>query len=88
MKINISVDDELVTKIDDYADRHYMTRSGVFTQGVTSLIMADELTMAMKNLNVIMQRIADNDNKLDNDTQKKLNELSAFVKVMSGTNIS
>ena len=28
MKINISIDDDLLKNIDDYADSHYMSRSG------------------------------------------------------------
>ena len=31
MKVQISIDDELVKRVDNYADKNYLTRSGLIS---------------------------------------------------------
>ena len=47
-KITISLDDELVKRVDKYADENYMSRSGLIS---LSLTLSDEaeVTKAIKN---------------------------------------
>lgn len=56
MKIQISVSDELLARVDDFAKRTYMTRSAVFQQGALSYVSANE-TLAMLP---VIQNILDN----------------------------
>ena len=37
MKVNISLDDELMKRLDDYADRNYMSRSGLISLACTQI---------------------------------------------------
>ena len=83
MKINISLDDELVNRIDEYADYNYMSRSGLISLACTQYLNANEMTKAIKDMSVCIRKIADN-NKLDDDTINKLNELDILCKMLSG----
>lgn len=56
MKIQISVSDELLARVDDFAKRTYMSRSAVFQQGALSYVSANE-TLAMLP---VIQNILDN----------------------------
>lgn len=70
-KIQISLDDELLKRVDTYADDNYMSRSGLITLAATQFLNMNEVTKAIVSLNAAMQRIADT-GKVDDETMKEL----------------
>ena len=38
MKVNVTLDDELMQRVDNYADRNYMSRSGLISIAVTQYL--------------------------------------------------
>lgn len=52
-KINVSIDEELLQKIDDYADSHYMSRSAFFTYASSQILLSDKNTL--KSLNSVIR---------------------------------
>lgn len=75
MKINISINDELLERIDKYADANYMSRSGCISLGMASYLNSNEAIVLMRNLGLAMQKIADT-GVVDDDTMKEMEELS------------
>lgn len=59
IKVQITVDEELLNKIDDYADDNYTTRSSVFVQGAAQIVNQAALIAAVKNMSLAMRKIAD-----------------------------
>jgi len=82
MKIMISMDEDLIKKVDEYADRNYTTRSGVITLGVNNILFQDECNHALNKLALAMERIADNDNKIDSQSKKDLDDLKALARLL------
>lgn len=82
-KINISIDDELLERLDNVADRNYLTRSGLITTACVQYINQSELLLTIKDLSVCMRKIADN-GSVDQETLDRLNELQNFYKVATG----
>ena len=78
MKIMISVDDELLKKVDDYADQNYMSRSAVFQQGANQILRTDEMSRAIVNLSIAMQRVADT-GEMDEKTRKEVEDMKALA---------
>ena len=57
-KIQISVEEDLLKRVDDYADEHYTSRSGVFALGADQLISADEMKKVIKRVTQAMETMA------------------------------
>ena len=49
-KVQITMPDELLAKLDDYADRNYTTRSGAITMMVNNYLVSRELTVQMQQV--------------------------------------
>jgi metal-responsive CopG/Arc/MetJ family transcriptional regulator len=82
-KLNISVDDELLRRVDDYADEHYMNRSAVFSLAATQLLNSERAVKAVFDIALSMRKIADSGCISDEDKQK-LSEFETFAKVLTG----
>lgn len=78
-KINISIDDTLLEKIDRLADENYTSRSGFIALGMTDFVNSREVVSAIKSMSVSMAKIA-SQGFVDDDTLK---EMESF-KVLCG----
>lgn len=77
MRVSISMDDELVKRIDEVADVMYTSRSGFVAMACTQLLNAQEMLLAVKDMAVTMRKIADK-GEIDADTQA---ELDSYLKL-------
>jgi predicted transcriptional regulator len=82
MKVTITMDDELMQRIDDYADRNYMSRSGFLSLSATQYLNTHEMIVAIKDLSICMRKIADT-GVVDHDTMEQLEDFERFAKYMS-----
>lgn len=84
MKVTITLDDELMHKIDKYADENYTSRSGYIAAATSNYIMQHEIVKALKGLSVAMNKIADT-GKLDEETKTELEDFERIANLMYGT---
>lgn len=84
MKINVSMDDELVTRIDSYADLTYTTRSGLITTAVTQYLNSKEMIIAINDMGHAMKKIADK-GEIDEETRKELDDFVRLASMLSVT---
>lgn len=82
MKLQISLDDDLVKKIDSYAKLHYMSRSGLISLTMTQFLSSEDLKSALFSLSSAMNRIADM-GSIDEESRRQLRDLETFCKVVS-----
>lgn len=83
-KVQITLDDELMKRIDTYADENYMSRSGLLSLAATQFLNAADVTRAVKDLSLAMQKIADT-GKIDHETVEQLEDLERLAKFLTGT---
>lgn len=83
MRIQISIDDELAVRIDEYAAKNYLTRSGLISLACTQFLQSNEAVLALSQLAVSMQKIADTGN-IDEETQQELADIQRTVSVLIG----
>lgn len=81
MKVQISVDDELMKRVDAFADDNYMSRSTLFTIAVTQYINAQDVTRAIKEMAVAMKKIADT-GKVDHETMEELEDFQRLANML------
>lgn len=83
MKLGITLDDSLVSRIDSYADENYMSRSGLISLAVTQFLNAAEVTRAVRDLSFSVRKIADT-GQLDDETQRELEDFERLSKLLTG----
>ena len=73
MKINVSLDDKLIERIDNYCENYYMSRSSFVSLACTQFLNQSEVVFAIKDLSLAMQKIA-KDKKIDDETFERLED--------------
>ena len=84
-KINISIDDALLAKIDRLADESYTSRSGFISMGMSQFVQSKEVISAIQSMSVSMARIASS-NEIDAETKKELAEFKMLCDFLGRTN--
>lgn len=82
MKVNISLDDQLMKRVDEYADQNYMSRSSLISLATTNFLNAADVTTAIKDMAFAMRKIADN-NAVDAETLERLEDCERLLKLLS-----
>jgi metal-responsive CopG/Arc/MetJ family transcriptional regulator len=82
MKVQISLDDELMVRIDNNADNNYMSRSGLISLACTQFLNTAELTFAIKDMALAMRMIADK-GEIDEEALVQLQDFERIIKVLS-----
>ena len=59
MKLNVSLDDRLAKRMDDFAEENYMTRSGLVSIALTQYLNTQEMISVIKNMSMSLAKIAD-----------------------------
>ena len=80
-KINISINDDLLSKIDRLADENYTSRSGFIAMGMTDYINSREVVSAIKSMSISMAKIASQGN-IDEETLKELETFRNLCEVL------
>ena len=83
MKVNISIDDELMEKIDEYAKKNYTNRSAVFAQATNQFLLTQSVPAAIGEIALAFKKISEN-NAIDDDSKKKLEEFMLLSRLLGG----
>lgn len=82
-KINVSIDDKLLERVDTFADENYMSRSGLISLACTQFINTNELMSLIKEMAFNIRKIADTQ-KIDDETIKQLENFELMAKMLVG----
>lgn len=83
MKVQISLADELMERIDVYSAENYLSRSGLVSLACAQYLNAVEVTKAIKDIAISIRKIADT-GVLDDETRRQLEDFERLAKIMSG----
>lgn len=83
MKLQISLDDQLVSRIDRCAEKNYMSRSGFISQACVQLLNQTELVSSINRLSYACQKVSET-NEIDEDTKQQFKEFELLAKIMLG----
>lgn len=81
MKIQMSLSDDLVKRLDNYSKINYLSRSAAVTIAVTQFLNANEFTSMMYDMSMAMRKIADT-GELDEETKKQLDKLQNAIEFL------
>lgn len=80
-KIQISINDDLLRRVDEYAVHTYNTRSGTITLALSELLISDEVVRSVSSMALSMQKIADT-GKVDDETLRHLEDFERLSKML------
>lgn len=83
MKLQVSLDENLVERIDSHADRNYMSRSGLISFACNQFLNQAEVILAVKDMALAMRKIADN-GTVDHETMEQLEDFERVCKMLTG----
>ena len=81
IKVQLSIDENLIDRIDKYADENYMSRSGFFTLAASQFLNQAEVVFAIRDLSLAMQKIA-KDKKIDDETLERLEDFERLSRML------
>lgn len=81
-KVQISIDDDLMNKIDAYVQENFMSRSGFFSMLANNHFQALEVTNSLKDITLSIRKVAEN-NEIDAETSKKLEDFERLARVLN-----
>ncbi len=85
-KVNISIDDELLKRADNYADANYTSRSGLLTTALVEYLNSREMITAVRKLNLTLEKIA-SDGECDEETLMELEDFSRLANMLTAGTI-
>lgn len=83
VKVNITLDEELLQRIDSYADENYTTRSGLLTIAASQFMLQAEASRAIVDMSLAMRKIAETGTVSD-DQLKQLEDFDRFARMLAG----
>lgn len=83
MKLQISLNDDLLQRADRFAEDNYLSRSGLISQALVQYLNQNEYILAVKDLSVAVRKIAEI-GTIDDECMKQLEEFERVVQVLTG----
>lgn len=82
VKINITLDEELLRRLDDYAEENYLNRSSLISLATTQFLNTQDVTKAIKDMAFSMRKIADT-GQIDDVTRRQLEDFERLSKMFA-----
>lgn len=82
-KFQVSLDDELLARLNVYADENYMSRSGVISLACTQFLNANEGIRYLREISFAMNKIAEI-GEVDEETKRQLLDMERALKLLGG----
>ena len=83
IKVGITLDEELLRRVDEYAEENYLNRSSLISLATTQFLNASDVTKAVRDMAFAMRKIADA-GVVDEDTKRQLEDFERLSKMIVG----
>lgn len=84
VKVQITMEEDLLNAVDDYCDTHYMNRSWLITQSLTQVINQQKVLDALVNVSYAVKKCADSGN-IDEETKKEIEAFQTMISMILGS---
>lgn len=83
IKVGITLDEELMRRVDEYAEENYLNRSSLISLATTQFLNASDVTKAIRDMAFAMRKIADA-GEVDEETRRQLEDFERLSKMLVG----
>lgn len=81
MKVTITLDDNLMERLDSFADENYMSRSGFISLACTQFLNISDVNRCIKDMAFAMRKIADK-GEIDEETRIQLEDFERISNML------
>lgn len=81
MKVQLSIDDGLMAKVDEVSSAMHISRSGYFSMAVSQQLQSWEMVNAIKMMSFAIKKVADT-GVLDDETRHQLEDFERLVRMI------
>lgn len=82
-KVQISINDDLLARIDDCADNNYLSRSGLVSLACSQYLLQQEAQLLFRNMNNTLEKILER-GIMDNETQREIEDITRICNLLQG----
>lgn len=82
VKVTITMDDDLLARVDAHAKKTYNTRSGYIAQTCARDLAQMELLRSINDIAISIRKVADTGD-MDAETKKKLDDFETLVRLFT-----
>ena len=86
IKVNVSLDDNLVRRMDEYAENNYLKRSSLVSLALTQFLNANDVVNAIIEMSFCMRKIADS-GEIDASTLEQLEDFERLSKLIASSKL-
>lgn len=83
-KVQISIDDELLTRVDKLAEKMYMSRSGFISNACAQVINSNAVMVAITDISLAMKKIADT-GVISDEERQQLEDFERVIKMITSS---
>lgn len=83
IKVNITLEEELLQRIESYADENYLTRSGLITLAASQFLLQAEASKAIVDMSRAMRKIAET-GSVTEEQLRQLEDFERFARMLAG----
>ena len=83
IKVNVTLDEELMRRVDEYAEENYLNRSSLVSLATTQFRNAADVTKAIRDMAFAMRKIADN-GEIDDESRRQLEDFERLSRMLVG----
>lgn len=83
-KIQITMDEDLLTEVDNYCDKNYMNRSWLISQALVQIINQQKMVDAISNISIAIRTCAEKGGQLDDKTKREMESFETLCKMYLG----
>lgn len=80
VKLQITMDENLLAELDDYCDKNYMNRSWTISQAVVQLVNQQKMVDSIVNMSMAMKKAAEQ-GSIDDETRKEMESFETLCKM-------
>lgn len=80
-KITISLQDELLDKLDNHCEKNFSTRSAFISQSINNTLLSLEIPEALNKICFLFEQVA-KDKEIDENTKQDLFKLKTIAEVL------
>ena len=81
MKVNITVNDDLMKRIDKYVKENYTNRSSFFSFSALQVLNSQDVVTFIRELTLAVKKVADS-GVIDDETVQKLEDFERLAKML------
>lgn len=83
IKVQITLEEDLLNQVDDYCDKNYMNRSWLISQSLVKVLNEQKVIDSLANISVSIRSVAET-GVLDEDTKREFEKFEALCKIFMG----